>query len=322
MKKLMRLFCLLLAVITISVNVSAAPIYKEGTSVVFHNASPYYIVDDVWIEGTHFTEMRNDVLFVSLNDFRTAFKCNITYNYEDTSIFAQLAEKTLWQGLGYDTIFVNDVPEKAPAPYISSAEGHPLMIPLHFYATAIGYESKWETPESYIPGVMTFTLEKVPYKIVSIEVNQAAQLVTLMGKSPAGNLEPVKHMLCSTGADDTTPNGTFKVVPLGTDWYYFPLHDCFVLYCSQLQGNICFHSLTFNLKDVNTLSRTAYNDIGKAASHGCIRLFIEDAKFIHENCQGIPVTISPGYTNAETDAIRDQIIASKLPYADYVNTLK
>lgn len=321
MKKCISLLFAAILIFT-CINTSAAPlIYKEGTSLVFHNASPYYIVDDVWIEGENKAELRDGVLFVSLSDFQTAFRCNLTYSYEDFTITVLFPGKTLKQTLGDNTLFINDVPYPVAAPYISSAEGHPVMIALEPYASTIGYIGAWSESEIYPPGQMSLSMEKVPYTISSIEVNQAAQLVTIMGKSPSGNIEPVKHMLCSTGVGTLTPNGTFKVTPLGTNWYYFPLHNCFVLYCSQLTGNICFHSLTFNLKDVNSLSRTAYKDIGTKASHGCIRLFVEDAKFIHQNCKGLPVTISPGFVSPETDAIRAQLLATKLTYEEYVKSL-
>ncbi len=324
MKKYFRFISILLAAVFIagSISAGAAQIYKEGNSVTFHNSSPYYILDDMWILSTNSAELHDGVLYVSIENFRAAFKANITYNYEDLSIFTILADKTLWQCLGYDTMFVGDAPQTVPAPYISSAEPHPVMIPLEAYASHFGYTAQWTQTDAYPPGQMTLKRESVPYTLTSIEVNQAAQIVSIMGKSPEGKVEAVKHMLCSTGLGNTTPNGKYSPTPLGTTWYYFPLHNCYVLYCTHLVGDICFHSLTFNEKTVESLSKSAYRDIGKKASHGCIRLFVEDAQFIHQNCKGLPTTISPGYTNAETDAIRANLISQKVSYEEYVNSLK
>ena len=321
MKKLVSLLLALMVLLISQSTFAARIIYKEGTSVTFHNASPYYIVDDAWIEGEHCAELRDGVLFVSLSDFKTAFKCNITYNFDNCSVSTLFPDKTLWQALGESKLFINGEEYPVAAPYISSAEGNPVMIPLEPYASTIGYKGVWSESEVYPPGQMSLSIEKVPYTIVGVSVNQAAQLVSVLGKSPSGNVEPVKYMLCSTGTGTRTPNGSYRISPLGTNWYYFSSFNCYVRYCSQIVGNICFHSLTFNGMANSTLSRTAYNAIGTKASHGCIRLFVDDAKFIHQNCGGLPVTISAGYKNAETDAIRAQILASKPTYEEYVNTL-
>ena len=322
MKKYFSILCAAI-ILLMCVNTSAAQvIYKEGTSVTFHNASPYYIVDDQWIEGKHLAELRDGVLFVALEDFKAAFRCNITYNYENCSVSTLFPGKTLWQSLSENMLFINGEAYPVMAPYISSAEGHPVMIPLEPYASTIGYKGTWSESEVYPPVQMSLSIEKVPYTIVSVSVNQAAQLVSVMGKSPSGSIEPVKYMLCSTGTGTRTPNGTYRISPLGTNWYYFGNFNCYVRYCSQIVGNICFHSLTFNGMSNATLSRAAYRDIGHKASHGCIRLFVDDARFIHQNCGGLPVTISAGYSNAETDAIRAQILAGKPAYEEYVRTLK
>lgn len=324
MKKHIRFLCLALVCLIFMGNISvgAAPIiYKEGSNVTFHNASPYYIVDDAWILGTHTSQMYDGVLYVSLEDFRNAFNVNITYNYEDFSIFTVLPGKTLWQCLGYNTMFVGETPVEVPAPLISPIEPNPVMIPLKAYASQLGYISTWSESEVYPPGQMALETEKIPYTPTHVEVNQAAQLVTVFGKSPEGNVEPVKYMLCSTGVGMRTPNGTYRISPLGNDWYYFSAFNCFVRYCSQVTGNICFHSLTFNGRANSTLSRAAYRDIGSKASHGCIRLFVDDAKFIHQNCGGLSVTITPGYSNAQTDAIRARILSQKPTYEEYVASL-
>lgn len=323
MRKFLRILCFTIAVLIalFSMSVSAAQIFKDGTSVTFHNASKNYIVDDIWIEGKFSAELRNNTLYVSMEDFKAAFKCPLSYSYEDTSISLNLDDRLIKQTLGEKVLYVNDAPYPVAAPYISPQEGHPVMIALEPFASTMGYTGIFETTEVYPPGQMNLSIEKVPYTLTRVEVNQAAQLVTVYGKSPSGNIEPVKHMLCSTGVGGRTPNGTYRISPLGTNWYYFPAFNCYVRYCSQITGNICFHSLTFNGMGNGALSRSAYNAIGTKASHGCIRLFVDDAAFIHQNCRYLPVTISSGYTNSETDAIRTQILSSKPSYEEYVKSL-
>lgn len=324
MKKHLKVLCLITLFFVLMGNLctSAAIVYKPGSRVTFHNASPYYIVDDEWILGTHNAQMFEGILYVPIEDFKNAFNVNISYYYEDTSIFAIHAGKTLWQALWHNNMYVNGEPVSVPAPMISPIEPHPVMIPLEAYAKELGYTASFTHTDIYPPGQMLLEIDKIPYTTTSVEVNQAAQLVTVYGKGPNGQIEPIRHMLCSTGVGSSTPNGTFRISPLGTQWYYFSKFNCYVMYCSQLVGDVCFHSLTFNSRSVDSLSWSAYANIGYKASHGCIRLFVDDAKFIHQNCGGLPVTISPGYTNADTNAIRAKLFAKKPSYNDYVNSLR
>ena len=46
-------------------------------------------------------------------------------------------------------------------------------------------------------------------------------------------------------------------------------------------GGILFHSITFNSHKGHSGS---VSSLGRKASHGCIRLSIEDAKWIYDNC--------------------------------------
>ena len=43
-----------------------------------------------------------------------------------------------------------------------------------------------------------------------------------------------------------------------------------------------FHSVTYDKKNKYTLQTETYNDLGKAASHGCVRLRVKDAKLIYD----------------------------------------
>ena len=304
-----------------AVQADAAQFYKERASVTFHNESPYYVVDGDWIKGMYNAELRNGTLCVSVEDFKNAFNADISYNYDDLTVTLNLYDQVVKQTLYSSTLYVNSQACSVAEPYISPASGNPVMIALEPFASTMGYKGVFETKPSYLSGEMTLRLPQVPYTLTHVEINQAAQLVTVFGKSPSGMTEPLKYMLCSTGVGQATPNGTYRINPLGTDWYYFSNFGCFVRYCSQITGNICFHSLMFNGNTNATLSRTAYNVIGTKASHGCVRLFVEDARFIHQNCGGLPVVISSGYTDARTDRIRNYIISGKPSYEEYVKSL-
>jgi len=323
MKKLFFVLCFGIVVLCFGglVRAEAATVYRERTSVTFHNASPYYIVDDNWVCGKHSAELTGGVLYVSVDDFREAFRVNMSYSYSDLTISLRYHDNIITHTLGQDTLLVNGVAYAVAPSYISSAEGYPVMIALEPFASTMGYTGTFEMKDTYAYGEMTVSIPKIPYTLSRVVVNQAAQLVTVYGKTPDGAEEPVRHMLCSTGVGYRTPNGTFRINPLGNDWYYFPASACYIRYCSQITGNICFHSLVFNTMNKYSLSRTSYNAIGTMASHGCIRLFTADAKYIHQNCRNLPVTIVPGYTDAVTDGIRAEILAHKPSYEEYVDSL-
>lgn len=104
---------------------------------------------------------------------------------------------------------------------------------------------------------------------------------------------PVKAMICSTAlAPSVTPTGTFYLRDklrwhelMGPSWGQ---------YCSHITDDILFHSVTYTrYNDNRSLSTTAYNMLGQAASHGCIRLQVIDAKWMYDNCpKGTKVVIS------------------------------
>lgn len=95
----------------------------------------------------------------------------------------------------------------------------------------------------------------------------------------------VRTMTCSTGLADTpTPKGTFTNTGPGLRWHYFKKYDCWAQYAYYIQGNIMFHSVLYSAKDESTLLWGSVYNLGKPASHGCVRLAVEDAKWIYNNC--------------------------------------
>ena len=94
----------------------------------------------------------------------------------------------------------------------------------------------------------------------------------------------VKTMTCTTGAIDTpTPLGTFKMGGPCGRWYYFKKFDCWAQYASRIVGGILFHSVIYSEKDVSTLRQGTVSALGSRASHGCVRLSVENAQWIYNN---------------------------------------
>lgn len=97
--------------------------------------------------------------------------------------------------------------------------------------------------------------------------------------------ELVRTMKCSTGRDATpTPKGTFEsTTGPGARWHYFKKFDCWAQYAYYIEGDILFHSVLYNEKD-GPVTQSSVNNLGRKASHGCVRLSVEDAKWIYQNC--------------------------------------
>lgn len=87
-------------------------------------------------------------------------------------------------------------------------------------------------------------------------------------------------MICSTGRD--TPAGVFSI----SDKYVWRLlvGDVFGQYASRICSDILFHSVPYYTQDKGDLETAEYNKLGTKASLGCIRLKVEDCKWIYDNC--------------------------------------
>ena len=103
----------------------------------------------------------------------------------------------------------------------------------------------------------------------------------------------VRTMVCSTGTSaNPTPKGTFVCSGACGSWYYFQKFDCWARYAYRITGGILFHSVLFSQRDESTLRSGSVAALGSRASHGCIRLKVDDARWIYNNCpSGTVVTI-------------------------------
>jgi len=68
------------------------------------------------------------------------------------------------------------------------------------------------------------------------------------------------------------------------DIYYFIQGDVYGKYACRITGHILFHSVPYEKKDKSTLEWWEYDKLGTKASLGCIRLTVQDAKWIYDNC--------------------------------------
>lgn len=156
----------------------------------------------------------------------------------------------------------------------------------------------------------------VPFAI-TVDVNN--QVTTVYGRDENGDYTVViRQMLCSTGTRSAPSDvGDWVLSGRTARWCYFPKWGGYAQYWTKINASIAFHSVIYNTVDTMDLSVKSYKNLGKRASHGCIRLTVADAKWIYNNVgEGTVVTITE---NLPSDP---ELRASlKLPGLNYNNML-
>lgn len=131
------------------------------------------------------------------------------------------------------------------------------------------------------------------------------QIVTVYERDEAGEYTRiVRRFLCTTGRTELdpedpedegtpTPSGIWKIGGRERFGKFANFGNEYARYWTQIVGDIYFHSIMFSSRDVNTLKRGAFNNLGDNVSHGCVRLYVEDAKWLYYYaCPGTTVEVS------------------------------
>jgi lipoprotein-anchoring transpeptidase ErfK/SrfK len=130
----------------------------------------------------------------------------------------------------------------------------------------------------------TETTDQVTQEIYYISVNVATNTVTVYTKDENHEFTvPFKSFVCSTG-EATPTSGIYKI---SNRFRWLDLFgNVYGQYATQIVGNILFHSVPYAKKyDNGSLLYEEYDKLGTSASAGCIRLTVEDAKWIYDNCK-------------------------------------
>lgn len=170
-----------------------------------------------------------------------------------------------------------------------------------------------------------------PYEgAYEIEVDLNNQIVTVYRTGGRANADIARQMICSTGsnaADDATPTGVFimpevQKVDERDEWYYIGQYRLYVQYASRIVDSILFHSLPSEKKGISP-TKDSREALGTRASHGCIRLRPDDARWIAENCPpGTQVNIfEGGFADEELrqKLLRSSYVSEEMSYADFLN---
>ena len=91
-----------------------------------------------------------------------------------------------------------------------------------------------------------------------------------------GKWKMIRTFTCATGTAQTrSPRGVFKITYKEKGWFYTSTKE---LYVTHYKGRNSFH--TRPLWNNGTVQNPT---IGKPASHGCVRCYNQDAKYIYDN---------------------------------------
>ncbi len=125
-----------------------------------------------------------------------------------------------------------------------------------------------------------------------LRVNRADQKTYVYQLDGAGEYQLIRTMVCSTGLQDAwTPRGVFLKTGPQHEWHYFKKFACWAQYTYYIDGDIMFHSVLFYSKSQSAINRYSVSALGRRASHGCVRLSVEDAKWLYETCPAGSIVI-------------------------------
>lgn len=153
------------------------------------------------------------------------------------------------------------------------------------------------------------------------------QVVTVYEKDEAGEYTKiVRRMICTSGRTELdpedpedkgtpTPKGIWKIGARERFGKFASFGNEYARYWTQIVGGVYFHSIMFRDRTVNSLKSGAYRGLGSSGSHGCVRLYVEDAKWLYYNaCPGTTIKVSH---NEKKDGSLRAALKSKMSFERY-----
>ena len=126
--------------------------------------------------------------------------------------------------------------------------------------------------------INTLNIESLTSNLIYVNLKDQ---ITYIYKGSINNWDKIKSFKCSTGIEsEKTPTGIFDVRERGA-WFFSDKYNQGGKYWVQFYGDYLFHSVPYNKYQSEVVDYT----LGVPASHGCIRLKTEDAKWIYDNIE-------------------------------------
>ncbi len=153
-----------------------------------------------------------------------------------------------------------------------------------------------------------------------IQLDLGNQIVTVFERDELGEYTKiVRRFICTSGSttpdpsdpeggSTPTPRGIYKMGARERFGKFANFGGTYARYWTQIIGHIYSHSIMYSRRDINTLQSGAYSDLGRNVSHGCVRLYVEDAKWLYYYAP-------PGTTVEVTSKRADATLKKKLKYS-------
>lgn len=174
-------------------------------------------------------------------------------------------------------------------------------------------------PFSANAAVLSGNTSKVDYdntdpNLYWIEIDLKNQIITVY-ETATGKV--VLQSLCTTGSEENaTGAGNYTIGDLKERFGYFVAYGQYAQYWTQVVRGVYIHSVMYDSKKLTSMSKSAYRNLGKNVSHGCIRVLPHVAQWVYYNCP--PGTVCK-ITNAKAldTALSGSLKAAIPAYGDY-----
>jgi uncharacterized protein YgiM (DUF1202 family) len=153
------------------------------------------------------------------------------------------------------------------------------------------------------------------------------QIVTVFERDDNGEYtKVVRRFVCTTGRTELnpedpedvgtpTPKGIWKIGARERFGEFAAFDGTYARYWTQIVEGIYFHSIMYSRHDVNTLQRGAFGRLGSKGSHGCVRLYVEDAKWLYYYaCPGTTIKVS---TSEPSNSSMRSKLKTKMSFNNY-----
>lgn len=150
-----------------------------------------------------------------------------------------------------------------------------------------------------------------------IYLDTGSQVVTVYEKDDDGAYTRiVRRMLCTSGRTridpaipedmgTPTPAGSWKIGARERFGKFASFNNEYARYWTQIVDGVYFHSIMFGERSIDKLKKSAFGHLGNDGSHGCVRLYVEDAKWLYYHaCPGTTITVGSRFQGAVPDAVR------------------
>ena len=136
----------------------------------------------------------------------------------------------------------------------------------------------------------------------------------------------VRRFICTTGRTRVdpedpedkgtpTPRGIYKIGGRERFGEFTAFGGTFAQYWTQIVGGVFFHSIMYSKRDVNTLQSSAFRNLGNNISHGCVRLYVEDAKWLYYYAPpGTTIKVS---TTEPRNREMTRMLKTKMSFSEY-----